>query len=116
MRRTLAVLCTIAPFVAAGIAAFSARHDLRMTWMALATTLVARLVAVFPRQRSRAFAAGVSVTIGTIAAAAVALLAGARAPFGILAVALVLAAFSTAGVWLNGPRMVAHATHPGAAV
>jgi hypothetical protein len=116
MRRILAILCTVAPFVAAGVAAFSARHDLRIAWMALVTTLVARLIAALAQQRSRTFSAGISVAIGTIAAAAVALVAGAHAPFGIIAVALVLAAFSSAGVWLGVPPTTSRATDPGAAV
>lgn len=109
MRRTLAILCTIAPFVAAGIAAFSARHDLRMLWMALITTLVARAIGALGQQRSRILLAGTSIGIGTVAASAVAVVAGARAPFGIIAVALVLAAFSSAGVWLNLPPITSRA-------
>jgi hypothetical protein len=115
MRRTLAVLCTAAPFVAAGVAALSARHDFRMAWMALVATLVVRLVSALTPKLPRAASAGIGVAIGTIAASAVALFAGARAPFGIVAVALVLATFATAGVWLNVPRVTAHAD-PGAAV
>ncbi len=104
MRRTLSILCTVAPFVAAAIAAFGARHDLRMLWMAIVVTLVAQVVhAATPRLRP-AFSVLISLILGTIIASGVALLAGARAPFGIIAVALVLAIFATAGVWLRGPR------------
>ena len=116
MRRALAVLCTVAPFVAAGVAAFGARHDLRMIWMALVVTLVAYSVAAITATLRRAASAGISLTIGTIAASAVALFAGARAPFGIIAVALVLAVFATAGVWLRLPATGAHDTRRGAAV
>jgi len=54
--------------------------------------------------------AAISIIIGTFVASAVALIAGARAPFGIIAVALVLAVFATAGAWLRVPR-TARATH-----
>jgi ABC-type uncharacterized transport system permease subunit len=110
MRRTLAILCTAAPFVAAGVAALSARHDLRMAWMALVVTLVAHSVAATTATLRRTSSAGISLTIGTFAASAVALIAGARAPFGIIAVAFVLAVFATAGVWLR-VRHTAPATH-----
>ena len=39
MRRTLSILFTAAPFVAAAVAALSARHDMRMLWMAAVATL-----------------------------------------------------------------------------
>jgi hypothetical protein len=114
MRRTLAVLCSVAPFVAAGIAAFGARHDPRMIWMALVATVVARLVGpLFPRT-PRPVAISISIAVGTIAASVVALVAGARAPFGVIAVALVLAGFATAGAWLNAPRRAARGTDRGA--
>jgi hypothetical protein len=104
MRRTLAVLCTVAPFVAAGVAALSARHDFRMTGMAVVVTLVAYSVAARTPTLRPAASAAVAIIVGTIAASAVALIAGARAPFGIIAVALVLAVFATAGAWLRVPR------------
>lgn len=101
MRRTLAVLCTAGPFVAGAIAAVSARHDFRMAWIALVVTAIAyAVVAVLPRAQ-RGASAGVSLALGTIAASVVAWMAGARAPFGIIAVAVVMAAFATAGVWLR---------------
>jgi hypothetical protein len=104
MRRTLSVLCTIAPFVAAAIAAFGGRHDLRMLWMAIVVTLVAQVVHALTARLRGTFSAALSLMLGTIAASAIALMAGARAPFGIIAVALVLAVFATAGVWLRVPR------------
>jgi hypothetical protein len=101
MRRTLAVLCTVAPFVAAGIAVFGARHEARMIWMALAATLVARCIdPLMPRAR-HAVSVCISIVLGTISASVVASFAGARAPFGVIAVAVVLAAFATAGAQLQ---------------
>src|SRR5262249_19723732 len=104
MRRALALLFTIGPFVAAAIAAMGARRDFRMLWMAVVATAVARLVRAVARRMPRAWPAIVSVVVGTTAACAVALIAGARAPFGIIAVAFVLAVFATAGAWLEANR------------
>jgi hypothetical protein len=103
MRRTLAILFTAAPFVAAGVAALSARHDFRMVWMALVVSIVAQSAGAATMTLRASTAAGLSLIIGTVAASAVAVFAGARAPFGVIAVALVLAAFATAGVWLGSP-------------
>lgn len=103
MRRALALLCTIAPFVAAAIAGLSARHDWRMAWMAVAVTAVAYAVALTAAAMPRAASAGLSLILGTIIASGIATMSGARAPFGIIAVAVVLAAFATAGVWLRVP-------------
>jgi hypothetical protein len=101
MRRPLAVLFTAAPFVAGAIAALSARHDARMLWMALAATLVARLVLVaVPARWGRAGAVAAALA-ATVAAAAVAILFGARAAFGVGAVAVVLAGCATAGAVLG---------------
>jgi hypothetical protein len=115
MRRTLSILCTAAPFVVAGIAARSVRHDLRMAGMAVVVTLVAYCVAAITAAPRRASTAGISIITGTIAASAAALIAGARAPFGIIAVALVLAVFATVGVWLRASPATTR-PHPGAAV
>ena len=109
MRRSLSILCTAAPFVAAAIAAFGVRHDLRVLVMAVVVTLMAYTVAAINAGARRAVAASISIITGTVAASAAALIAGARAPFGIIAVALVLAVFATAGVWLRGSRAIQRA-------
>jgi len=102
MRRVLALLFSIAPFVAGAIAALGARHDVRMLWMALAATLVARLGVAMLVKRSVTVAAVVSLTAAFIAACVVAILFGARGVFGVGAVAVVLAAFATVGAVLGG--------------
>ncbi|AHG92631.1 hypothetical protein J421_5096 (plasmid) [Gemmatirosa kalamazoonensis] len=109
MRRLLALLFTAAPFVAGAIAALSVRHDLRMLCMALAATLVARLVVVAaPARWGRGPAVGAALAAATGAAAVVAILFGARAPFGVGAVAVVLAGCATAGAALGAqPRRAA---------
>lgn len=112
MRRLLAFLLSIAPFVAGAIAALSARHDTRMLWMALAATLVARLGVVLLMKRSAAVAASVSFPAAVIAACAVAVSFGARGVFGVVAVAVVLAGFATAGAVLGGSRRVAASVSP----
>jgi hypothetical protein len=103
MRRLLAVLFSIAPFVAGAIAALGVRHDVRMLWMALAATLVARVgVAVLVKQGTAA--AGIaSFGAASVTACLVAMLFGARGVFGVVAVAVVLAAFATTGAVLNRP-------------
>jgi hypothetical protein len=97
MRRLLAVLFTAAPFVAASIAALSARRDLRMMWMALAATLVARLVIGAMRGRRSSTATAAALALATVAASAVAFSMGARGAVGIVMVAAVLAGCATAG-------------------
>jgi hypothetical protein len=98
VRRILGVVFTAAPFVAAVIAAAGARHDLRFTWMAIVATTVSRLVFAVSRVSARTL--GVSFVAGTLSAAVVALLAGARAPSGVIAVALVMAGFAAVGAFL----------------
>lgn len=101
MRRILAVLCTAAPFAAAAVAAASVRRDLRMLWMAVAATVVARLVlAALVTRWGAGIAAGVALAAAGAAAAALAVLLGARAVFGVVAVAVVLAGCATAGAAL----------------
>lgn len=112
MRRLLAFLFSIAPFVAGAIAALGARHDTRMLWMALAATAVARLgVAVLVR-RSAPMAAVVSFAAASLAACAVAVSFGAHGAFGVVAVAVVLAAFATVGAVLGESRRASPAVSP----
>ena len=101
MRRALAVLLTVAPFVAGLIAALSARRDTRMLWMAAVATLIANLVIVLlPTGRTRIATAGAFVG-ATVAASVVAVVLGAHGVFGVAAVAIVLAAFAAAGAAMN---------------
>jgi hypothetical protein len=100
MRRILAVLLTLAPFVAGAIAALGRRHDSRMLWMALAATLVARLVLALTGGRGRTGAAIGAFAAATVVACAAAVLLGARAVFGVVAVAVVLSGCATAGAAL----------------
>ncbi|MEO7963396.1 MAG: hypothetical protein ABIT38_05740 [Gemmatimonadaceae bacterium] len=101
MRRILALLCSAAPFVASAIAASSARHDLRILWMSLVATLTTRVVVAATRKRRGDVVAAILGTLlATIAASVVAMVAGARAAFGVVAVAVVLATFATAGTML----------------
>jgi hypothetical protein len=102
MRRLLAVLFSIAPFVAGAIAALGARHDVRILWMAGAATLVARLGVTVLAKQSTTVAAVVSLTAAFIAACVVAMLFGARGVVGVGMVAVVLAGFATAGAVLGG--------------
>jgi hypothetical protein len=101
MRRLLALLFTIAPFVAGAIAALGARHDVRMLWMAFVATLVARVGVVVLATQRATVAAGASFGAASVAACLVAVLFGARGVFGVVAVAVVLAAFATAGAVLG---------------
>ncbi|MEO7189541.1 MAG: hypothetical protein ABI051_00645 [Vicinamibacterales bacterium] len=110
MRRILAVLCTVAPFVAGSIAALSVRRDFRMLAMAAAATVTVRLVmAALSQRRVRGKEVVVPFMAAASAASAVALLFGARAAFGVAAVAVVLAGFATAGAVLGRRAHVAPA-------
>ena len=51
MKRAFAWLCSVAPFVAAAIAALGARHDFRILWMAVVATLLAWIAAFTSRSR-----------------------------------------------------------------
>jgi hypothetical protein len=113
MRRLLAFLFSIAPFVAGAIAAGGARHDVRMVWMALAATLVARVGVAALAKHGTLLAAVVAFGAATVAACAVAVSFGARGVFGVVAVAVVLAAFATVGAVLHGgSRRVGPAVSP----
>jgi hypothetical protein len=103
MNLLLAVLFTIAPFIAGSIAALGARHDLRMLWMALAVTIVARLVTAMLLRggRRRVAVSGAAFAAATVVASVVAMAFGARAVFGVVAVAVVLAGCATAGAVLG---------------
>lgn len=102
MRVVLAVLFTAAPFVAGTIAALSVRHDMRMLWMALAATVVARVVAAMVRgPRGWVVVSAMTFVAAVAAASLVAVVFGARGVFGVVAVAVVLAGCATAGAVLG---------------
>lgn len=97
----LSILFAAAPFVAALIRAFSTGSDFRMLWMAFASFLAAAGVMAVGKARSRkpnvvVTLSVVALVIATLLAGSVAYWLGARAPFGIWAVAFVLSLFSTA--------------------
>jgi heme A synthase len=97
----LSILLAAGPFVAAAIRAFSTGNDLRMLWMAFASFLAAAGVMAVGKARSRkpnvvVTLSVVALVIATLLAGSVAYWLGARAPFGIWAVAFVLSLFSTA--------------------
>lgn len=102
MRRLLGILCVAAPFVAATITASSARHDFRIAVMAIVSTamiwLVVRMTGTSLRSAVLAFG------LAVLSAAGIALVAGARDPFAVLAVAGVIAGFATVGQFLVGSR------------
>jgi len=103
MRRTLGALVLAGPFVAGALAAASARRDFRILAMAIVATITAWVIG---RKRDASAANAVLTFVGTsVAAAATAVLSGARAPFGVIAVAVVVAAFAVAGqLLLSKPR------------
>ena len=101
MRRTLSILFTAAPFVAAAVAALSARHDMRMLWMAAVATLVARLVTAATPRIGGARALILAFALATAAAVAVAVGLGAHGVFGVVAVAIVLAGCAAVGAALG---------------
>lgn len=107
MRRTIAWLCSAAPFVAGAIAALGPRHDLRILCMAAVATPLAWVIvrAISPKQ-GVAVAAIMAFVSGAAGGAGVAVFSGARAAFGVIAVAVVVAAFATAGAALiaGGPK------------
>lgn len=101
MRRLLGWLCSAAPFVAAAIAALGDRHDARILWMAIVATLVVWIVvSAAVRSRGLAFAGIAAFVSASVAASGVAIVAGARAAFGVIAVAVVVTAFATCGAVL----------------
>ena len=95
MRRTFGVLFLAGPFVAGAVAAASARRDFRLVAIAIVATSTVWLVR--PRTGPSVAAAALVFSAATVAAAAAAVVGGARAPFGVAAVAVVVAAFATAG-------------------
>lgn len=95
MRRLLGTLLVIAPFVAAGIAAGGARHDLRIAEMAVGASVTAWLLLHFlGATNAKAF---IAFGLATLVACLIAIIAGAFAPFGVIAVAAVVAGFSVVG-------------------
>ena len=105
MNLLLAVLFTAAPFVAGFIAALGLRHDMRMLWMALAATVVARVVvtAMLRGRRGRRAVSAIAIAFAAAVAAAsiVAVAFGAHGVVGVVAVAVVLAGCATAGAVLG---------------
>jgi len=103
MRRILGVLFVAGPFVAGVVAAASVRRDFRLIAMAVVATIAVWLIR--PRSGAPAVRAGLAFAGATVAATATAVITGARAPFGVVAVAVVVAAFAAAGrQLLSGPR------------
>jgi hypothetical protein len=101
MRRTLGLLAVAAPFVAAAIAAASARRDFRLGAMAIVATLAVWLAVRFGR---RSFATALNAFgLGTLGATLAAVVVGARSVIGVGSVAVVVAAFATAGQLLLRP-------------
>jgi len=112
MRRAFGVLFLAGPFVAGMVAAASARRDFRLLTMAVVATITVWVFGSRPNSSHtkvvRAFVAA------TATAAAAAVVAGARAPFGVGAVAVVVAAFAAIGQHLLvGPRAERWGTRPG---
>ena len=106
MRRAVGWLCVAAPFVAAAIAGLGPRHDYRILWMAIASTLVVWVIVVATAaKRGRGFAAMAAFVTASAAGAGIAVLAGAFSPFGVIAVAIVVAAFATAGAVLTADQI-----------
>ena len=101
MRRILAILFIVGPFVAGAIGAASARHDLRLLWMGITATPIAWLVTarLAARATTRVVVASAGIA-ATAAATVVAVALGARSPVGVLMVAVVVSAFATTGAVL----------------
>jgi O-antigen/teichoic acid export membrane protein len=90
-----AILFAAAPFVAGSLRAFSTRSDFRMLWMALASLLGAIAVMAIGNARGRMrnslpSLAVATFIVATLVAGSVAYLLGAKAAFGVWAVAVVL--------------------------
>jgi hypothetical protein len=71
---------------------------MRLLWMGIVATVLAWLIAM--RGRGAAIVM-LTLIVTTAAASAVAMFAGARAAFGIVATAVVVSAFATAGAFLS---------------
>ena len=102
IRIALAVALALAPFVAALIRFTQTRTDVRYFWVALASFLGALIVMLIGRARTqtRKVVLRLSVVaflVSTLLAVLAARLLGASAMFGIVAVAVVFALFTTAG-------------------
>jgi uncharacterized membrane protein len=102
MMYLFAILFAAAPFVAASFRAFSTGTDFRMLWMAFAAFLATVGVMAVGKARSRRGKSllglsTVAFVVATLVAGSVAYLLGARAPFGVWAVAVVLSFCCAAG-------------------
>lgn len=102
IRVALAGALALAPFVAALIRFTQTRTDVRYFWVALASFLGALIVMLIGRARTqtRKVVLRLSVVaflVSTLLAVLAARLLGASAMFGIVAVAVVFALFTTAG-------------------
>jgi hypothetical protein len=102
IRVAFAVALALAPFVAALIRFTQTRTDVRYFWVALAAFLGALIVMLIGRARTqtRKVVLRLSVVaffVSTLLAVLAARLLGANAAFGIWAVAIVYALFTTAG-------------------
>jgi peptidoglycan/LPS O-acetylase OafA/YrhL len=102
IRRLLAVALAIAPFVAALIRFTQTGKDVRYFWVALAAFLGALGVMLIGKAGSQRKAivlrlSAIAFLVSTLLAVLAARLLGASAAFGIWAVAIVFALFSTAG-------------------
>jgi hypothetical protein len=100
--KALAVALALAPFVAALIRFTQTGTDVRYFWVALAAFLGAFVVMLIGRagtQRKNVVLrlAAIAFLVSTLLAVLAARLLGARAAFGIWAVAIVMALFTTAG-------------------
>jgi hypothetical protein len=102
IRVALAVALAFAPFVAALIRFTQTGSDVRYFWVALAAffgALIVMLIGKAGTQRKDVVLrlSAVAFLVSTLLAVLAARLLGARAAFGIWAVAIVFALFSTAG-------------------
>ena len=102
LRVALAVALGLAPFGAALIRLTQTGNDVRYFWVALAAFLGALMVMLIGKARTRRKdvvlrLSAIAFLVSTLLAVLAARLLGARAAFGIWAVAIVFALFSTAG-------------------
>jgi hypothetical protein len=102
IRIVLAIALALAPFVAALIRFIQTGKDVRYFWIALAAFLGALMVmligkAAMQMKKVVLRLAAIAFLVSTLLAVLAARLLGATAAFGIWAVAIVMALFSTAG-------------------
>ena len=102
IRVVLAAALALAPFGAALIRFTQTGTDVRYFWVALAAFLGALTVMLIGKARTRTKdvvlrLSGIAFLVSTLLAVLAARLLGASAAFGILAVAIVFALFTTAG-------------------